>query len=268
AERTAEPGSAGGQVRVHALAVERAAHLEQLEGAVERAADRIILEMDRAVGEVDRQEYVFPDRLARLRVLFDRAEHDAEFLQRVEQFPDQLPLLQLLRGGPDDRGHRVDHDARPDVVVRPGLDELRQLLLNHLLEIAALEMDEEERFLVVLAQVESHEVCLAHDLLRRLLESHVQGLLALLNAFHQELDREGPLPRAARPQDDHGRLRPEAAFAQVVEPWASDPYFLDIRHGMLPMGPRPERRGEGLAGWNMALDAGGFLKPFRPRNLP
>src|SRR5205809_554679 len=185
------------EVRVHALAVVRAAHLQQLEGAVEGATNRVILEMDRAVRKVDRQEHVLPDRLAGLGMLFDRAEHDAEFLEGVEQFPDQLPLLQLLRGRPDHGGHRVDHDAGPDVVVRPGLDELRQLLLDHLLEIAALEVDEEKRFLVVLAQVESHEVRLAHDLLRRLLEGHVQGLLALLDAFHQELDREGRLPRAA-----------------------------------------------------------------------
>src|SRR5207249_1898920 len=181
------------EVRIHALAVVRAAHLQQLEGAVEGASDRVILEMDRAIGQVDRQEHVLPDRLAGLGMLFDRAEHDAEFLEGVEQFP---------------------------------------------------------------------------DLLRRLFEGHVQGLFALLDAFHQELTREGRLPRPARPQDDHGRLRPEAAFDQVVEPWDSARYFLDIRHGMIPLGPRPARRGEGLAGWNMALDAGGFLKPFRPRNLP
>src|SRR5437773_11577983 len=61
---------------------------------------------------------------------------------------------------------------------------------------------------------------------------------------------------------------PETAFDQVVEPWDSARYFLDIRHGMVPLGPRPGCRGESLAGWNMALDAGGFLKQFRPRNLP
>src|SRR5947208_8393636 len=201
-------------------------------------------------------------------MFLDRAQDDAEFFQRVEELANQLALLELLCRCPDDRRHRVDHDTRLDVVICAGLDELRQLLLDHLLEIAALEMDEEERFLVVLSQVESHEVRLAHDLLRRFLEGDVQGLLALLDAFHQKLDREGRLPRAAGSQNDDGRLRPEAAFDQVVEPWDSARYFLDIRHGMVPLGPRPECRGEGLAGWNMALDAGGFLKPFRPRNLP
>src|SRR5207253_432269 len=126
------------------------------------------------------------------------------------------------------------------------------------LEIAALEVDEEKRFLVVLAQVESHEVRFAHDLLRRFLEGDVQGLLALLDPFHQELDREGRLPRAARPQNDDGRLRPEASLDQVVEPRDSARYFLDIRHGMVPLGPRPERRGEGLAGWNARSMPRGF----------
>src|SRR6267143_1567744 len=66
------------------------------------------------VREVDRQEDVLPDRLAGLRVLLDGAQDDAEFLQGVEQLADQLALLELVRGRPDDRGHRVDHDALGD----------------------------------------------------------------------------------------------------------------------------------------------------------
>src|SRR6058998_2025272 len=205
------------QVRVHALAVVHAAHLEELHGAVERPADRIVLEMDCAVREIDWQEDVLTNRFARLRVFFDRAQDDAEFLERVEQLADQLALLELLRGRPDDRRHRVDHDARLDVVVRARLDELRQLLLDHLLEIAALEMDEKEALLVVLAHVEAHEVRLVHDLFRGLLEGDVQCLFALLDAFHQELDRERGLARPARAQDDDGRLGPESAFDQIVE---------------------------------------------------
>src|SRR5437016_9727750 len=260
--------AAGEQVRVHAFAVVDAAHLQELQRAVEGASDRIVLEVDGAVGEVDRQEHVLPDRLAGPRVLLDGAQDDAEFLQGVEQLADQLALLELVRGRPDDRGHRVDHDAGGDIVVRSRLHELRQLLLDHLLEIAPLEMDEEERFLVVLAHVEPHEVRLAHDLLRRLFEGHVQRLLALLDAFHQELDREGGLARPARAEDHHGRLGPKSAFDQVVESRDSAGYFLHVRHGRLPLGPRPERRGEGLAGWNGPFDAWGFLKQFRPGNLP
>src|SRR5712692_513490 len=204
--------AAGEEVRIHALAVVHASHLQELQRAVEGASDRVVLEVDGAVGEIDGQEDVLPDRLTGLRVLLDRAQNDAEFLQRVEQLADQLALLELLRGGPDHRGHRVNHDARGDVVVRPRLDELRELLLDHLLEIATLEMDEEERFLVVLAHVEAHEVRLAHDLFRRLLEGHVQRLLTLLDALHQELNREGGLARPARPQDHDGRLGPKSAF--------------------------------------------------------
>src|SRR6266566_248298 len=259
--------AAGEQVRVHAFAVVDAAHLQELQRAVEGASDRIVLEVDGAVGEVDRQEDVLPDRLAGLRVLLDGAQDDAEFLQGVEQLADQLALFQLLRGRPDDRGHRVDHDASGDVVVRPRLHELGQLLLDHLLEIAALEVDEEEAFLVVLAHVEAHEVRLPHDLLRRLLEGHVQRLLALLDALHQELDCEGGLARPARAEDHHGRLGPKSAFDQVVESRDSAGYFLHVRHGRLPLGPRPQRGGEGLAGWNVPFDAWGFLKQFRPGNL-
>src|SRR6266571_7900524 len=222
------------QVRVHALAVVHAAHLEELHGAVERPADRIVLEMDCAVREIDWQEDVLANRLARLRVFFDRAQDDAEFLERVEQLADQLALLELLRGRPDDRRHRVDHDARLDVVVRAGLDELRQLLLDHLLEIAAFEMDEKEALLVVLAHVEAHEVRLVHDLFRGLLERHVQRLLSLLDAFHQELDRERGLARPARAQDDDGRLGPESAFDQIVESGNPARHLLDVRHGHVP----------------------------------
>src|SRR5437773_2166648 len=166
---------------------------------------------------LDPLDDVLADRLARLRVLLDGAQDDAELLERVEQLANQLALLELLRGRPDHRRHRVDHDARLDVVVRARLDELRQLLLDHLLEIAALEMDEKEALLVVLAHVEAHEVGLAHDLFRRFLEGDVQRLFALLDAFHQELNREGRFPSPARAQDDDGRLGPESAFDQIVE---------------------------------------------------
>src|SRR2546421_696888 len=178
------------------------------------------------------------DRLVRLRVLLDGAQDDAELLERVEQLANQLALLELLRGRPDDRRHWVDHDARLDVVVRACLDELRQLLLDHLLELAALEMDEKEALLVVLAHVEAHEVGLAHDLFRRFLEGDVQRLFALLDAFHQELNREGRFPSPARAQDDDGRLGPESAFDQNVESGNPARYFLDVRHGHVP----PDRR--------------------------
>src|SRR5207249_2276559 len=203
--------AAGEQVRVHAFAVVYAAHLQEFHGAVERPSDRVVLEVDCAVRKVDRQEDVLADRLAGLRMFLDRAQDDAEFFQRVEELANQLALLELLCRCPDDRRHRVDHDTRLDVVIRPSLDKLRQLLLDHLLKIAALEMDEEKAFLVVLAHVEAHEVGLAHDLLWRLLEGDIQRLLALLDAFHQELDRERGLARPARSQDDDGRLGPESA---------------------------------------------------------
>src|SRR6266849_6343354 len=228
--------AAGEQVRVHAFAVVHAAHLEEFHGAVERPADWIVLEVDRAVGQVDRQEDVLADRLARLRMFLNGAQDDAELLERVEQLADQLPLLELLRRRPDDGRHRVDHDARLDVVVRARLHELRQLLLDHLLEIAAFEMDEEQAFLVVLAHVEAHEVGLTHDLLRRLLEGDVQRLLALLDAFHQELDRERGLARPARAQDDDRRLGPESAFDQIVESRNPARNSLDVRHGHAPPG--------------------------------
>src|SRR5712691_9964413 len=169
--------AASEKVRVHALAVVDPSHLQEFQGPVEGPTDWVVFEMDRAVGQVDRQEDVLADRLARFRVLFDRTQDDSEFLERVEQLADQLALLKFLRGRPDDRRHRVDHDSRLDVVVRARLDELRQLLLDHLLEIAAFEMDEEQAFLVVLAHVEAHEIGLAHDLFRRLLEGDVQRLL-------------------------------------------------------------------------------------------
>src|SRR5881628_1481726 len=230
--------AAGEQVRVHAFAVVYAAHLQEFHGAVERPSDRVVLEVDCAVRKVDRQEDVLADRLAGLRMFLDRAQDDAEFFQRVEELANQLALLELLCRRPDDRRHRVDHDTRLDVVIRPSLDKLRQLLLDHLLEIAALEMDEEKAFLVVLAHVEAHEVGLAHNLLRRFLERHVEGLFALLDAFHQELDRERGLARPARTQDDDGRLGPKSAFDQIVESGNPARYSLDVRHGQVP----PDRR--------------------------
>src|SRR5881396_2861223 len=234
--------AAGEQVRVHAFAVVYAAHLQEFHGAVERPSDRVVLEVDCAVRKVDRQEDVLADRLAGLRMFLDRAQDDAEFFQRVEELAYQLALLELLCRCPDDRRHRVDHDTRLDVVIRPSLDKLRQLLLDHLLEIAALEMDEEKAFLVVLAHVEAHEVGLAHDLLRRFLERHVEGLFALLDAFHQELDRERGLARPARTQDDDGRLGPKSAFDQIVESGNPARYSLDVRHGQVPPGGRSLRR--------------------------
>jgi len=43
--------------------------------------------------QVDRQEHVLADRLTRLRMLLDRAQDDAELLERVETTCDQLALL-------------------------------------------------------------------------------------------------------------------------------------------------------------------------------
>src|SRR5205807_2156465 len=104
---------------------------------------------------------------------------------------------------PTPRANRYGYTPSPWCT--PRLHELRQLILDHLLEIAALEVDEEEGFLVVLAHVEAHEVRLTHDLLRRLLEGHVQRLFALLDPFHEELDRKGGFARPARAEDHHGR---------------------------------------------------------------
>src|SRR5436309_9810369 len=83
------------QVRVDAFPVVHAAHLEEFHRPVEGPADRIVLEMNRAIGQVDRQEDVLADRLARLRVLLDGAQDDAELLERVEQLANQLALLEL-----------------------------------------------------------------------------------------------------------------------------------------------------------------------------
>src|SRR5436309_1785744 len=230
--------AAGEQVRVDAFAVVHPAHLQEFHRPVEGPADWIVLQMDRAVGQVNRQEDVLADRLAGLRVFLDRAQDDAEFLERVEEFANQLALFELLRRRPDDRRHRIDDDAGLDVVVGARFHELRQLLLDHLLEIAAFEMDEEQAFLVVLAHVEAHQVGLAHNLLWRFLEGHVQSLFALLDAFHQELDRERGLARAARAQDDDGRLWPESAFNQIVESGNPARNSLGVRHGHVPPGDR------------------------------
>src|SRR3989441_10319906 len=235
------------QVRVHAFPVVHAPHLEEFHRAVEGPADRVVLEMDRAVRQIDRKEDVLADRLAGLRVFLDRAQDDAELLERVEQLADQLALLELLRGRPDDRRHRIDHDARLDVVVRARLDELWQLLLDHLLEIAAFEVDEEQALFVVLAHVEADEVGVAHDLLGRLLEGHVESLFALLDAFHQELDRERGFARPARAQNDDCRLGPESAFDQIVESRNPARYSLDVRHGDVPPADRSLRREGGAS---------------------
>src|SRR5206468_11292642 len=56
----------------------------------------------------------------------------------------QLALLQPVLRRPDHGGHRIDHDARLDVVVRAGLHQLRELLLDHLLEVLPLQMDRSE----------------------------------------------------------------------------------------------------------------------------
>src|SRR3989441_10108267 len=237
--------AAGEEVRIHALAVVDAPHLQQLQGPVERATDRVVFEVNRAVGQVDWQEDVLADRLPRSRVLFDRTQDDSEFLERVEQLADQLALLQLLRGGPDHGRHRIDHDARRDVVVRAGLHELGELLLDHFLEIAALEVDEEQGLLVVLPHVEAHQVRLAHDLLRRFLEGPVQRLLPLFDALHQELNRERGLARPAGAQDHDRRLGPESAFDHVVESRDSGRHSLDVRHGDAPSIPRPSVRRAG-----------------------
>src|SRR3990170_7556806 len=91
-----DPHAAGEEVGVDALSVMDPSHLDQLERAVESAADRVILQVDRPVGEADGQEDVLPDRLARSRMLLDRAQDDAELLEGVEQLPNQLALLELV----------------------------------------------------------------------------------------------------------------------------------------------------------------------------
>src|SRR3970282_433378 len=59
---------------------------------------------------------------------------------------------------------------------------------------------------------------LRDDLLGRLLEEHVQALLALVDPVHDELHRERRLPRA-RGADDHVRgLLPESTSDQGVQP--------------------------------------------------
>ena len=151
-------------------------------------------------------------------MLLDRAQDDAELLEGVEQLPNQLPLFELVLGRPDHRGHRIDHDAGLDLVVGARLHELRELLLDHLFEVLPLEMDEEEVLLVVLFEVEPHQLRLPHDLVRGLLEAHVQPLLPVLEAVEDVLDCERRLPRAARADEDDARLVPEAALDQVVEP--------------------------------------------------
>src|SRR5207245_5769214 len=237
--------AAGEQVRVDAFAVVHPAHLQEFHRPVEGPADWIVLQMDRAVGEVNRQEDVLADRLAGLRVFLDRAQYDAEVLERVEQLADQLALLELLRGGPDDRRHRIDHDARLDVVVRTRLDELWQLLLDHLLAIAAFEVDEEQALFIVLAHVASHADGLPHDLLRMFLEGHVESLFALLDAFHQELDRERGFARPARAQDDDRRLGPESAFDQIVQSRNPARYSLGRRRAVFSPAVRTLRRAAG-----------------------
>src|SRR3990170_4577009 len=261
-----DPDAAGEDVRVHGLPVVDPAHLEELYRAVERPADGIVLEVDRAVAEVDRKEDVLPDRLAGPGVLLDRAQDDSELLEGVEQLPDELSLLQLVLGRPDHGRHRVDDDPGRDVVVRARLDELRELLLDHLLEVLPLEVDEEQGLLVVLPHVEAHEVRFPHDLFRRFLESHVQGLFSGLDPLHEELDRERRLARAARPEDHDRGLRPEAAFNEIIEPGNPAGYLFLLGHRR-SSDATPGGHGAAL-GWETRDDAPSFLKGFRPGNLP
>src|SRR3970282_422718 len=104
-----------------------------------------------------------------------------------------------------------------DGVVRARLHEPWQLLLDHLLEVLALEVDEEEVLVELLFHLEPHELGLAHDLFRSLLEGDVKALLPLVDPVHDELYRERRLPRA-RGADDHVRgLLPESTPDQGVQ---------------------------------------------------
>src|SRR3990172_5832704 len=208
-------------------AVRRAAHLDDLECAKEVAAPLEVARDDHPVGQG------FLDAPARVPMvgrtdLRDEEGRAALRAQRSPEAQEEVANPFLLPQAVAHGGHGVQ-DEPPHVVLvdhpadrldePPGGLHVDDLLVDPELLVDLREVDELQLPLphqLVVEEVERDHVL--QELLCRLGDAEVEGVLAVQGAPHEELDADGRLARADGPRHEDRVAPRDAAVQDVVNP--------------------------------------------------
>ena len=216
-------------------AVRRAAVLDDAQAPGGDLVDDPVVEQDHAIGDV-LLETVAGERVLAALAGDDRG--DAAVLQPAEQAPQLGPEDGVVGEAGEERLDGVEHDPlgadRVDGMAEAD-EQALEVVLAGLLDLAALDVDEVERDLLLphqLVEVEAERAHVRGQLGRALLEGHEHArLVHRRRAADDELGREHGLAAARAAADQRRPAARQAAAGDVVETRDSGPGLGQIEPG-------------------------------------